>query len=285
MAEFAEKLGQAMIDNAQLNFYPEGKSGKGDFGESTPEAYTSEHYNFDQQWLLALGSFMCAYTGDYINAFKSTGNDSYIKMNLEDAWGIVDADSFRKTAQELIDTGHRTKFQPHMELISSYRETLNNSGVLMKCAVNVIPNTAIPYFQKKHDMDFRQVAPALGLENAELVRMLEIGHGKATMEHDELLGDMRNVDNILAWDAVRLANISRLAMLAGYISQEEAEQYASQLKKQVQDTYNSWQEVGAAYTLGAIIWHPSQTRAEAMNRTVDMLLQDPRALVNKIAFK
>ncbi|BDR52534.1 hypothetical protein KIM372_04410 [Bombiscardovia nodaiensis] len=285
MAEFTEKLGQAMIDNAQLNFYPDSKNSKGDFGESTPEAYTSEHYNFDQQWLLALGSFMCAYTGDYVNAFESTGNESYVKMNLEDAWDIVDANSFRETAQSLITAGHRTQFQPHMQLIASYRETLDNAGGLMKFAVNVIPNAALPYFQKKHSMDFRQVAPALGLELTELARMLEIGYGKATMEHDELLRDMPSVDNILAWDAVRVVNISRLAMLAGYISQEEAEQYASQLKAQVQDTYDSWRSVGVAYALGAIIWHPSQTRAEAMNRTVSMLLDDPRALVNKISFK
>jgi hypothetical protein len=92
------------------------------------------------------------------------------------------------------------------------------------------------------------------------------------------------VPSLVAWDAVRLASLSRWAVQLGYIERAEFAGFAGGLARQVREAYSSWSQVSAAYIAGGLIWKYSDAREEHLLRTNRMLLNEARSPYRSVPF-
>ncbi|WP_180839087.1 DUF1266 domain-containing protein [Variovorax sp. RO1] len=88
----------------------------------------------------------------------------------------------------------------------------------------------------------------------------------------------------MAWDAVRLANLSRWAVQLGYIDRAEFTGFAGGLESQVRAAYADWSQVSAAYIAGGLIWQYADAREEHLLRTNRLLLSDARSPWRSVPF-
>jgi hypothetical protein len=93
------------------------------------------------------------------------------------------------------------------------------------------------------------------------------------------------LSNLVAWDAVRLASLSRWAVQLGFIGREEFASFASALNSQVREAYADWSQVSAAYIAAGLIWRYSDAREEHLLRTNRMLLSDARSPYRSVPFR
>lgn len=245
----------------------------------------------EQQWFIALGSFLSAYNGDYVNDIKTRYDEFYIKEGLSSMWGIIDKETFKETANWLITTGHRAQYLPRLELVKKYCSEINNANNFFKLVFKLIPRLSMIYYQIKTKTDFRVKLKELEMDqiqeketNGTFANMLTTGLYCIDL-YEKNISNFQNVTNLLAWDAVRLINISRWALICGYINQDEFYQYISQVEEPVQSAYDDWTQVAIAYAIAGILWSPSEERANALAIPFSKLLKDKRSLINQCCFK
>ena len=92
------------------------------------------------------------------------------------------------------------------------------------------------------------------------------------------------IPNLVAWDAVRLASLSRWAVQLGFIDRSEFVDYAGALMPQVRKAYTVWPQVSAAYIAGGLIWNASEAREENLLRTNALLISDARSPYRTVPF-
>lgn len=248
--------------------------------------YFSNDYNFpkEYEWYIALGSILSAYNGDYVNDLKTFYHIKWIENGLSKMWDIKDNKTFKDTANWLIEEGHRTKYLPRLDLLKRYRFEIENANIFFRILFKILPDSAISYYQKKNKNHIRDIKNSDNLNYKYFGKLLQI-----TVEYLDLyqknIGDYIQVDSLLAWDAVRLINISRWALNCNYINEEEFYYYISQIKEPIQNTYDNWQQIALAYATAAIIWHPVKRRAKSFPIALGELLNDERSLLVTCPFK
>jgi len=81
---------------------------------------------------------------------------------------------------------------------------------------------------------------------------------------------------LLGWDCARYICLCRWAYAAGYITEQEAWQEIIPLAKMLQDTFDSWEDLGLNYLIGRKFWSYEETIntgsffEDAYQRLIDM---------------
>lgn len=101
-------------------------------------------------------------------------------------------------------------------------------------------------------------------DNTEFVRQV-----KFVKEHYKELGSK----SLTGWDWIRLVNVVRDCYLAGYLTKEEAWEEIMFAARTLQQTFDSWEDMGNNYVLGAQFWSPEDYYKDRAD-TVQWLLSD-----------
>ncbi|MHC4742919.1 MAG: DUF1266 domain-containing protein [Planctomycetota bacterium] len=95
---------------------------------------------------------------------------------------------------------------------------------------------------------------------------------KVTEQYHEQLGKK----GLLGWDYSRIICLCRWGYMAGYITEGEAWQRIMPVARTLQDTFDSWEDLGQNYLIGRRFWSLNKTKQEehlyddAYQRLLDM---------------
>lgn len=250
------------------------------------------HYNHDvnlmkcDPWIIGLVSILSAYNGDYVNTLETRHSLSFIESGLKSMWGITDRETYDERAKGLMAANCSRDYQKSLTYIKSYQSCINNANGLIKFVVKALPNIGIIYYQAVNKVDLRKIAQELNSGNTvELGAMLTNSVDWSKQLQESGIGSLDNSRSLLAWDAVRLANISRWSLHMNYIDFATFEQNCNALKQQLQLDYDSWQQVALDYIIGGLIWDGSEERATELIKGVKLLLNDAISPINRVQFK
>lgn len=261
-----ETVGHMMMDNDELHFAP------------------APVQDPAQRWLVTLSAPLSAFNGDFVDDIATGKEHEVLSEGVEEMWGVHDRGSFEATAQWLVQEGHRAGYEQVWRAMLSIDEVRRGTPGLMRAVLSM---TFPAYYQLKVSRTLNY--PALAEATGKTVQELNI----ALTTSDDLLDDIRDdlatppesIPGLLAWDAVRLASLSRWAVQLGYIGQEEFTRYAGGLTGQLRDTYNGWNQLSAAYVAAGYIWSPSESRRENLTRTNRLLLKEARSPYKHVAWR
>lgn len=92
--------------------------------------------------------------------------------------------------------------------------------------------------------------------------------------------------SIIAWDYARYVSLCRWGYLVGFITEDEAWQRIMPAANLMQNTFESWEDLGNDYLIGREFWSPSQTDAsgDIMQQSYQKLLTDPASPWLQIAW-
>ena len=262
---FMDSVGHMMMDNDELHIAP---------NSPTDPA---------QRWLVTLSAPLSAFNGDWIDDIPTGKENELIREGVEEMWGVHDRGSFEATAHWLTEEGHRAGYEEVWRAMLAIDAARRETPGFMRAVLSM---TFPAFYQLKvaRTLNFKALAERTG----KTVQELNI----ALTGTDDLLDDLKNdlavppaqITSLVAWDAVRLASLTRWAVQLGYIGINEFTHYAGGLVQEVRAAYTGWPQVSAAYVAGGFIWNPSESRRENLTRTNRMLLKDAKSPYRQVAF-
>ena len=78
----------------------------------------------------------------------------------------------------------------------------------------------------------------------------------------------------IAWDLVRIANLGRWALHAGYLSEEEMWQVMQVAADAAREYFSSWEEYGRSFAFGRGVWHGDEEDCQTAWEIVSALLEE-----------
>jgi hypothetical protein len=254
-----DSVGHMMMDNDELHISP-----------------SAELADATQRWLVTLSAPLSAFNGDWIDDIATGKDDETIREGVAQMWDVRDRAGFEETARWLTQEGHRTAYEPVWRAMLSIDEIRRGTPGVMRAVLSM---TFPAYYQLKasRQMNYEALVRASGKTAEEVTQALT--------ESGDLLDDLRDdlkvppetITSLIAWDAVRLASLSRWAVQLGYIGSDEFAHYAGGLAPQVREAYTGWAQLSAAYVVAGFIWNPSESRRENLTRTNRMLLRESKS--------
>jgi hypothetical protein len=156
---------------------------------------------------------------------------------LEEWWGVESRQELYETLDSLLSKGHRSSFEQQ----GQYLQNLS---------------------QEQYDETLKQY-------QGDNEKLQEIRIAK---EYYAKLGQK----SLLGWDLSRYICLCRWGYLSGYISEEEAWKKIMPVSRKLQETFDSWEDLGQNYLIGRQFWSYKYTRQggdrfeDAYQRLVDM---------------
>jgi hypothetical protein len=260
---FLDTLGHAMLDNERLHFAEQ------------PEVLPGE------AWLLALGAPLAAFNGSIVNALGDEKDDlERVRSGVQQMWGIEDREGFIATAQWLVDEGQRTKYFAIWIAMQKMDAVRRGANKLLRLLM-----PAIVEVQAHQRGDAAGLAALTGLERKDVASKLVSSQHWVPDIDKSLRMETAAIRSFVAWDAVRLVNVTRWALQLGWIKREEFASYADGLSGAVREAYANWNEVAATYVLAGLVWNWSEAREEGLIRAYRLLGSDARSPHKLIAFR
>lgn len=258
-------LGHSLMDNDELHF-------------DAAAAVSRE-----EQWLVTLSAPLSAFNGDFVNTVSTGKSDGDLRDGIAQIWGVKDRDSFIETANWLAAEGQRDTYKPLWEAIIATDAAAESTPPLLRAAMDAF-FPAFYQLKARNQFDYRTLAARSGSAGNTA--------GKTIIESRGWLGALRKqfnvtpsqIPSLLAWDAVRLASLSRWAVQLGYIDRAEFAGFAGALAPDVRKTYGAWPQVSAAYIAAGLIWQHSEGREENLLRTNGLLMTDRNSPYRTVAF-
>jgi hypothetical protein len=257
-----DTLGHAALDNKQLHF-------RGDVDLTDAES-----------WLVALSAPLAAFNGSYVDALETRDDNDSLRQSVAQSWGVQDRTSFEGTVQWLVAEGHRDSY---FKLWTAMRKMAD----IRRSASPVMRLFAGGWVEARahRAADAVGLAAQTGMEPREVAQRL--AHSQHWV-HDvdaALQMDTGTLRSLVAWDAVRLVNLSRWALQLGWINSTEFVSFAGRLSPSVREAYGAWSEVSAAYVVAGLVWSYSKAREEGLLRTAGLLGEDPRSPYLRLSFR
>ena len=260
-----DTVGHALMDNDELHFA------------------TAPQCSPEEQWLVTLSAPLSAYNGNYVNAVETGQTQDMLRQGVAGMWGVEDRASFEQTARWLVEEGHRDKY------IGAWRglvkvDAAHQAAPMLLRAVASVVFPGLFMLKLRSELDYQAFANQTGKSVSDIATLM----GSC----NDWMGELRKplgvqpaeITDLVAWDAVRLASLSRWGVELGYIDRSEFAGYASGLAGQVREAYGNWAQVSAAYVAAGLIWNYSEARQEALVRTNAMLLRDARSPYQSVPF-
>jgi hypothetical protein len=160
---------------------------------------------------------------DILGDVERTDKNINIWMeNLSDGWGIEDRKTLFESLRWIKAGGHRRSFAE----IASFLSTANEYQ--------------LKEFQSQANRD------------PELANQIEI-----VRKHYASLG----AKNLMGWDYSRYISLCGWGYFVGYITEEEAWGLILPVAQLLQDTFDSWEDLGRNYLIGREFWSLQRTQA------------------------
>lgn len=202
-----------------------------------------------QAWALATTALIFAFNGNHLDTLTGVAAtpDSIEneRKQLAEGWSIYSQADLLRTLDWLQLQGHRTGFNELGLRVS----TLSDEQLAVKRS---------------------QLS-----DNTEAVNQLDV-----VRAHYQELGSK----SILAWDLARYISLCRWGVLAGYISEDYAWARIMPAAQQLQQTFNSWQDLQTNYLIGREFWSLKQTKkcGAKFQAIFKNLSEDPSSPWNRI---
>lgn len=259
-------ISHALLDNDKLHF-------------DDKETLTGE-----TQWLVTLSAPLSAFNGDYVNAVLTGKDDDGLRESVAQVWGVHDRTSFEETAQRLAQTGQRSAYLSSWQAVAAIDASVQSTPAVLRLVFDAF-FPAFFQIKARKSLDYRALSAQSGRSVSDLTQLMA--------GSQSWVGDLRkhfktapaDISSLVAWDAVRLASLSRWAVQLGYIDRSEFTGFAGALASQVREAYSDWSQVSAAYIAAGLIWEGSDSREENLLRTNRLLLTDPRSPYRSVPFR
>lgn len=263
-----DQVGHALMDNDELHFAEE------EGGASSPE----------ERWLVTLSAPLSAFNGNYVDAVETGQDPDALRDGIASMWGVSDRQSFEQTAQWLVEEGHRDKYRDLWQALQKVDAAHRSAPLLLRSVASLV-FPGLFMLKLRNELNYQAFAQQTGKSVADIAALMSA--------YDDWMDDLRDplgvqpaeIQDLVAWDAVRLASLTRWAVQLGYIERDEFERFASGLAGRVRTAYANWAQVSAAYVAGGLIWKYSDARQEALVRTNAMLLRDARSPYKRVPFR
>lgn len=262
---FMDELRHSQLDNNKLHF------------DAAPVLSAQE------SWLVTLSAPLSAFNGDFVNAVATGKPDEELREGIAQVWGVHDRASFEDKARWLAEEGQRAAYRPLWQAIGAIDAAVQGTPAPLRMLMeSVFP--AFFQIKARKDLDMRALSAQSGQSMADLSRLLSASQGWVQALRKHFGVSPAQLSDLVAWDAVRLASLSRWAVQLGFIAREEFAGFAGALAPQVRQAYASWPQLSAAYIAAGLIWQYSDAREEHLLRTNRMLLDDARSPYRSVPF-
>lgn len=195
-----------------------------------------------KMWCLAARAVLTQKNGDrhdLLGSAERTDKEINIWMkNLSEGWGIEDRKTFFESLRWIKAGGHRRRF---LEL-AAYLSTAD-----------------------AHEL---KELESRANRDPDLHNKIEI-----VRKHYADLGDK----SLVGWDYSRFISLCGWSYFVGYITEEEAWRMILPVAQLLQNTFDSWEDLGRNYLIGREFWSLERTRAngERYVQAYDWLCSDP----------
>jgi hypothetical protein len=202
-----------------------------------------------QAWALAATALIFAFNGNRLDTLTGVAATPDAieseRKQLAEGWNINSQADLLRTLLWLQLEGHRTSF----------------TALGLRIAT-------------LGDEQLAAIRVRLG-DNVEAVNQLDV-----VRAHFEELGSK----SILAWDLVRYISLCRWGVLVGYISEGEAWARIMPAAQQLQQTFDSWQDLQKNYLIGREFWSLKETKrcGPKFQAILKRLSEDPSSPWNRI---
>jgi len=263
---FKDTLGHALLDNDALHF-------------SGDAQLTSE-----ERWLVTLSAPLSAFNGDYVDAISTGKDDDALREGIAAVWGVHDRATFEQTATRLAETGQRSTYLSAWKAIGAIDDAVQATPALLRMAVDAF-FPAFYQIKARKGLDYRALAAESGHTVPEVSQLMTGSQSwvQALRKHFHVAPS--DISSLVAWDAVRLANLTRWAVQLGFIDRSEYTRFAGALAQEVRSAYAGWPQVSAAYIAAGLVWQSSDAREEHLLRTNRLLLSDARSPFRSVPFR
>jgi hypothetical protein len=238
--------------------------------------------NNQESWLLALGAPLAAYSENFQDSISTGLGKGLIEATLGAQWGITDRPSFEQTTEQLVEEGHRTKYENIYQACIRYNKVLESSlpGFLQSFQY------FMPWIIVKaaKAANTQAVADFTGESNAAIYAKIQASNDWLDELPDEFGVQPESLKSLVGWDATRLVNLCRWSHDLGIISVSEFVPLASRLNAKVKQAYKTWAEVAAAYYAGGLIWKYDEERDAELLGAGKALLTDPKSPFKQAPF-
>lgn len=257
-----DTLGHAALDNRQLHFL-----GDVDLTEA-------------ERWLVTLSAPLAAFNGSYVDALQARDDNEFLRQSVAQSWDVEDRAGFEAAAQWLVVGGHRESYFKLWIAMRKMADIRRGANPLMRLFAGGWVEA------RAH-----RAANAVGLAAQTGMAPREVAQRLADSQHwvhdvdAELQMDTGTLRSLVAWDAVRLVNLSRWALQLGWINRAAFVHHAGRLSQPVREAYGTWSEVSAAYVVAGLVWNYSKAREEGLLRTARLLSDDPRSPYLRLSFR
>lgn len=188
----------------------------------------------EQMRLMAFAAPLLVYNDEAVDAVESEVLPETYRAQLQSWWGITDRDSTLGIVQWLLHEGHHADADAALALMRGDQPKAGD--------------------------------PEEKAEDVQLIAEFMIRNGYCTAE--------TLPQTVIAWDLVRIANLGRWALHAGYLSEEEMWQVMQVAADTAREHFSSWEEYGRSFAFGRGVWHGDEEDCQTAWEIVTTLLEE-----------
>lgn len=198
-----------------------------------------------QQWGIACGADLAFMNDDLLNTLGNSDNKEDAQRILSEWWGVDARDELIETFSYLKASGHRLRF------------------TIVDTALRMTDTAEAKAYLQEHVDDFETAV--------DWFRNMRNAYEQFT--EDGFLQECAALPNLLAWDYVRIINLCRNGIDAGYLNRPEALAIVMNVAKTLQENYSSWKDLSLCYQFGRYVWGGSD-QYEILKSGMEKLLTD-----------
>lgn len=188
----------------------------------------------EQCRLMAFAAPLLVYNDEAVDAVESEVLPETYRAQLQSWWNITDRDSTLGIVQWLLHEGHHADADAALALMRGDQPEAGD--------------------------------PEEKAEDVQLIAEFMIRNGYCTAE--------TLPQTVIAWDLVRIANLGRWALHAGYLSEEEMWQVMQVTAGAARECFSSWEEYGRSFAFGRGVWHGDEEDCQTAWEIVTALLEE-----------
>ncbi len=188
----------------------------------------------EQMRLMAFAAPLLIYNDEEVDAVESEVLSETYRAQLQSWWNITDRDSTLEIVRWLLLEGHHADADAALALMRGDQSEAGD--------------------------------PEEKAEDVQAIAEFMVENGYCTVE--------TLPQTVIAWDLVRIANLGRWALHAGYLSEEEMWQVMQVAADTAREHFSSWEEYGRSFAMGRGVWHGDEEDCQTAWEIVTELLEE-----------
>ena len=198
----------------------------------------------EQMRLMAFAAPLLIYNDEEVDAVESEVLPETYRAQLQSWWNITDRESTLEIVRWLLLEGHHADADAALALMRGDQPEAGD--------------------------------PEEKAEDVQSIAEFMVENGYCTAE--------TLPRTVIAWDLVRIANLGRWALHAGYLSEEEMWQVMQVAADAARGHFASWEEYGRSFAMGRGVWHGDEEDCQTAWEIVTALLEEETSPWRQIAW-